>query len=908
MKTIISHMIAVILRIAIWFRYRIKVKGLDKLDSKTLSKTGGVLFLPNHPAVFIDPVAITLAAWPKFPIRPMVVEYMYNLPGVYFVMRLVGALPVPNFSTSTNSLKKRKNEAVTEAVIKGLRDQENFLIYPAGKLKDTAVEAIGGASAVHYIIQQSPDANIVLVRIKGLWGSMFSRAFLGVTPPFIPTLLKGIKIAFRNLLFFTPRRKIVIEFEPAPEDFPRNASRLELNRWLENWYNQPDGLTQQKGDLPGDSFILVSHSMWGELYPEMRQAHSDDEADIALEGIPQEIKTKVIQKLTEMTEIAPEKISPHMKLASDLGLDSLDGAELTAFLDDEFEIKGATAAELTSVARLMAIAAKQVPVKDNNQENHVDLSVWNQPIAPRNVAIYPGKTIPEVFLNACEDRKKQAAAADLVAGVLTYAQMKMRVVLMAEYIRKLPGQYVGILLPASVASSVLILATQLAGKVPLMINWTVGARHLDSVVKLSDVDVVLSSWSFLDRLENVDLEPIHKKIVLLEDVRRRFSIIDKLRAALRAKRSAKSILKLFKADKLKPQDRAVLLFTSGTESLPKGVPLTHENILTNIRASIGTVQVRAEDVLYGILPPFHAFGFTVSVLLGFLGGIRIAFSPDPTDGRRLASGLERWGVSVVCAAPTFIKGMMKAAQPSDLKTLRLCATGAEKAPPELFELFDNLNLQGVLREGYGITECSPVLTMNREGKIAKGVGEAIEGVELAIVHPETHMPLPVGSQGLILARGPNIFSGYLNPGIASPFLDYQGQKWYKTGDLGFLDEEGRLTISGRMKRFIKVGGEMVSLAAIEDSLLKVARAKGWPLADEGATLAVCAKEKAGEKPKIYLFARFSASTEEINKTLKEQGFSNLVRVSSVHTMEEIPLMGTGKVNYRALESQLEEAL
>lgn len=906
MKTIISYLIAIVLRIAIWFRYRITVKGLDKLDSKALNKPGGVLFLPNHPAVFIDPVAITLAAWPKFPIRPMVVEYMYNLPGVNWVMRLVGALPVPNFSTSTNSLKKRKNEAVTEAVIKGLNQKENFLIYPAGKLKDTGIEAVGGASAVHYIIQEAPDANIVLVRIKGLWGSMFSKAFLGVTPPFIPTVWKGVKIAFRNLLFFTPRRKIVIEFEPAPADFPRNASRLELNRWLENWYNQPDGLTQQKGDFPGDSFILVSHSMWGEKYPEMRHSSCSEDSDILLENVPEEIKSKIIQKLSEMTEIAPEKITLDMKLASDLGLDSLDGAELTAFLHDEFDVKGATAAQLISVAHLIGIAAKQIPVKEDHQEGQVDLSLWNQPVLPRNVEIYVGETIPEVFLNVCEDRKKQAAASDLIAGVLTYSQMKMRVILLAEYIRKLPGDYVGILLPASVTSSVLILATQLAGKVPLMINWTVGARHLESVVKLSNVEVVLSSWGFLDRLDNVDLDPIHKKIVLLEDVRREFSLMDKLRAVLRAKRSPQSILRIFKAHKLKASNQAVLLFTSGTESLPKGVPLTHGNILANLRSSIKTVAVRPEDVLYGILPPFHAFGFTVSVLLGLLCGIRVAFSPDPTDGKRLASGLERWGITIVCGAPTFIKGMMKAAHLTQLKTLRLCATGAEKAPPELFELFEQFNLKSVLREGYGITECSPVLTMNHEGKVARGVGQAIQDVQLAIVHPETYEPIPTGSQGLILARGPNVFSGYLNPGILSPFIEFQGHQWYKTGDLGFIDEEGRLTISGRMKRFIKVGGEMVSLAAIEDSLLKVANAKGWLLAEEGATLAVCAKEKAGEKPKIYLFTLFSTNVDEVNKTLKDQGFSNLVRISSVHKMEEIPLMGTGKVNYRALESQLEE--
>jgi len=187
---------------------------------------------------------------------------------------------------------------------------------------------------------------------------------------------------------------------------------------------------------------------------------------------------------------------------------------------------------------------------------------------------------------------------------------------------------------------------------------------------------------------------------------------------------------------------------------------------------------------------------------------------------------------------------------------------------------------------------------------SKGVGLALPGVELLIVHPETEAVLPVGERGLILARGANVFKGYLNPGLSSPFTTVEGKQWYKTGDLGFLDEEGILTISGRMKRFIKMGGEMVSLASIEDALLQMAPKKNWPTNEEGPALAICAKETAGEKTKIFLFSRFELSVDEVNNSLKEAGFSNLVKVSSVTRLPEIPIMGTGKINYRQLESDL----
>lgn len=903
MRNIVEYFFALIMGWILWFRYRIVYKGLENLNKETLNKPGGVLFLPNHPAVFVDPLAVTLGAWKKFPIRPMVVEYMYYTPFIHPIFKFLDALPVPNFTTSSNSLKRKKTENVLKTVIDCLRKKQNFLIYPAGKVKLQAREIVGGASGVHQIIEAVPEANIVLVRTKGLWGSSFSSYQGGKTKPMFTLIMEGIKYCLKNLLFFTPRREVIIEFVPAPADFPFKGTRQELNQYLEEWYNRPDGLTPQEGKSPGDSLVLVSYSMWGEKYLEApKEKNGTDEINYAL--IPDEIKTKVIQKVCELANKKPDTITPDLNLASDIGLDSLDIAEMSGFLHEEFDIKGVPVNQLTTVGSVMAIAAKQIVCVEEVEEE-ADISRWKQPVkgTKTKLDIAPGNTIAEVFLNNSLRMGKSIACGDTRLGVLDYQELRTRVLLLAEKIRHMPGKYIGILLPASVAANVLLLAVEVAGKVPLMVNWTVGPKHLESVVKLSGVEVVISSWSFLDKLENVDLDGIEDKLIMLEDKRREFSLWDKLIAAVRARRSTKSLLKAFNLDKQKSSDPAVLLFTSGTENLPKGVPLSHDNILSNLRAISSFIEFYNDDVLFGILPPFHAFGFSVSSLLGLLSGLKIASSPDPTDGKRLAHGVEKWGVTLLCGAPTFLKGLFKAATPEQIATLRLCVTGAEKAPQDLFKLMEELGKPNALIEGYGITECSPVLTVNPAIGDHRGVGQALVGTELVVIHPETMEKVPIGSQGMILARGPSIFKGYINPDVASPFIEYDGKMWYKTGDLGYLDTEGYLTISGRQKRFVKIGGEMISLSSIEDSLLKNFDPKEVA-AHEGPSLAISAKEdQNGDKSKIVLFSCFPTTTDFANRVLKEAGFSNLVRISSVVQLKEIPLMGTGKINYRVLESE-----
>lgn len=903
MKKVVEYLIAYFFKFIFFFRYRIIVKGLDKLTPEHLKKSGGVLFLPNHPSYFVDPIAATLAVWPKFPIRPMVVEYMYYTPFIHPIMKFMDALPIPNFATSSNSLKRKKSEKIIQTVIDDLKKGQNFLIYPSGKVKYTAYEAIGGASAVHHILKEAPEANIVLVRIKGLWGSSFSRALANAAPSLSTVAWESFKIILKNLIFFTPRREITIELEPAPADFPYEAPRLELNKYLEKWYNRPDGLTQQTGEYPGDSLMLVSYSMWSNQLRPLRieKEHADEEVNII--DVPKGVQNKVIDKLAELTEMPALSIHPDMNISSDLGLDSLDMAELVAFLQDKFEVTDVQVKDLTSVAKIMAIAAKQVEFEQTIEEEKGDVSKWARRSPRVRADVAPGETITEAFLNQCELLGNAPACADSRVGIQTYSNLKLRVILMAEHLRKLPGKYVGILLPASVAANLLTLACGLAGKIPLMVNWTVGTRHLESVVKLSNVEVVISSWAFLDRLDNVELNGVEDRLLMIEDIIRELTITDKLRAYFRSKKRVKSILKIFGVENVSQDSTAVLLFTSGTENLPKGVPLSHNNLLSNMRASLSMLDLYSDDVIFAMLPPFHSFGFTITGILGLLSGIRVAYSPNPTDGPRLAQAFAHWQCTILCGAPTFLKGVLKVATPEQLKTMRLCVSGAEKAPADLFQMLKQFGKPDCVAEGYGITECSPVLTANLPGSTHPGVGKPIPGVEICIIHPETEQLLPKEERGLILAKGPNIFAGYLNPGISSPFITINGEQWYKTGDLGSIDDEGFLTISGRMKRFIKMGGEMVSLASIEDALLQMAQKKGWPISQDGPTFAICAKEQSGEKTRIFLFSKFNISIDEVNSSLRESGFSNLVKVSSVTHLPEIPIMGTGKVNYRAIESQ-----
>lgn len=893
MRIFFVRLLALFSRFLISLRYRLEIKGLEDISPERLNRKGGILFMPNHPA-HLDPILFFTLAWPKYQMRPLVIEHIFLLRFLKPLMKMVRAISIPDFHTSVNEWKVKQAEKAVQEIARGLQRGENFALYPAGRLKLGPKELLGGSASAHELMQQCPDTNVVLVRTSGLWGSSFSRALTGKSPDLKTTLVQNAKILLKNLLFFTPRRKVVVEFEWNPPGLPRaKATRIEFNRFLENWYNRycdEEGHVFEKEPLR-----LVSYSFWRKQLPKIDPISTRQGLKIP---ISEQTREKIYQAIRKIIEKPDLQIKPEQTLAYDLAMDSLNIAEFISFLTKQFDVHEIYPDDLESVATVLEIAEGGEPISQREREP-VDFT-W--PPEANRLKPLPavGKTLPEAFLHACDRMGSASACGDDLIGVLSYKKMKRAVLVLAHYFQTIPEERIAVLLPASIGVYIVILAIQLAGKTPVMLNWTLGARYLEEMMKLSGAQKIITSLRFLDRLSNVQFGSCLDQICVLEEIRSSLTLSMKLKGAWLARKKARSLISSFHLDQIDENSPCVILFTSGTEAVPKGVPLSHKNVISNQQTVLKQIDLRASDIEYGILPPFHSFGFSVAGLLPLLSGMRIAFYPDPTNSFALAEGVQRWGITLFCAAPSFLKGLLGAAQPEQLTSLRLLVTGAEKAPQELFDRVKNLPHKPHLLEGYGITECSPVLTMNREDAPAKGVGQLLPGIELITIHPETLVVQPEGGEGEICVRGPNVFNGYLgNP--RTPFIEIEGKQWYRTGDLGHIEPDRSVIVSGRLKRFIKLGGEMISLGAIEETVSKTL-IQEQRVSPDLPSVAVCSIEKEAGKPQIILFTIVALNKDEANEILYRARFSTLVKISAVKQIDEIPLMGAGKTNYRSLQA------
>ena len=874
-------------------RYRIEIVGLEKLTPDRFTRAGGIIFLPNHPAE-IDPVLLEVALWKRFRLRPLITEHFYRLKGFKFFLDLARVLPIPSMDAAANKWRGKKVEKQFNAIVDKLRAGENFLIYPSGRLKISAMEILGGASFVHRLIERCPEVNIVLVRTTGLWGSMFSRALTGSSPNFGKTVWEGVKIILKNALFFTPKRKVKIELELPPADFPYNASRLEFNRYLENWYNQ----YPEKGPEP---LSLVSYSRWSQKIPTPFNPQTASEP-VEQRFVSSAVQNEIFKKLAMLAKQPIDAIERTMDLSQDLGLDSLDIAEVYVYLDERFEVNDLVPGELQTVEDVLQAAAGYKKELENQETTASEKQTsWPSEKRRQDPKIPSGNTLQEVFFLSCERNQGSIACADALSGPMSYDRVKSVVLTLALQFRHLPGDKVGLLLPSSVSGYLSVLALLCAGKVPVMLNWTTGVRALDHAVDLTELCCVISSDHFLDKLDIAELGKLEERLVLLEEIRGKIGWKEKLQGWILSKKKSKTLLKQLSLDRINPDNPAVILFTSGTESLPKGVPLSHSNLLSNQRACCLSVQIEKSDILYAVLPPFHSFGISLSGLLPLLAGFRAYFSPNPNDAHGMARDIKAHKPTLLFFAPSFIRALLRVANPQSLHSLRLIVSGAEKTPQELFEYVAEHLPKTRLIEGYGVTECSPVVTFDRLEKPHKGVGLPIPGVKLRIIDPETHDLLSTGQEGEVCVSGPSVFAGYLG-GKPDPFIQIEQERYYRTGDRGWIDADGTLILTGRMKRFVKIGGEMVSLTGLEEDLLRIAHEKNWVRAgQEGPLLAVTVKEKETQKPILVLFATFPVDKENINQILKENGYGRLVKIGGVCQIEQIPLTGTGKTHYRLLD-------
>ncbi len=895
MRWFIVSLSCLLVRCIMRLRYKVKVKGIKQIKKKFLNKDVGTLILPNHPA-HIDPILLSIYLWPKFRLHPIVVEYIYRQGGINFVMKGVQAIAMPNFDTSLNEIKLKKAKAAIQKIIQGVKKKENYLIYPAGRLKHTGKEILGGASATHTILQACPNANVVLVRTTGLWGSSFSRAYTGRSPDFKAMVIRGIKYCLKAFLFFLPRRKILIEMQIADESFPRHGTRLEINKYLEQWYNK---YPTKEGCAAVEPINTVSYSPFTEKF--LKVQHKDQKKLDKGREFASKLEQNVYMELAKISKMPESNIRSNMDLAMDLGLDSLDIAEVVTFLSVNYDIPAIHPEDIETVQDVLEIAEGTKALQRKPVEE-TSLNAWPEDKKRPKPFLPEGKTIQEAFLIACDKMKKHSAVGDDVSGILTYKKLKLAALVLTQEIKKYPGNHIAILLPASVGAYLVILATLLANKVPVMLNWTLGPRYLNHMMQVTHSEHVISSWKFLEKLSNVEFGHLTKKIHYLEDIKKQISKKKKLAGLFKSFKSTKGLIKALGLDKISENDTAVVLFTSGTESNPKGVPLSHKNLLSNQRAALKCVDLQADDIFYGVLPPFHSFGFSLVGILPILAGLKVAYYPDPTDGYALAEGISRWKASWICIAPSFLRGLLQAASKEELKSIKVFVTGAEKTSKEIFEKVKSLDGKQII-EGYGITECSPVVSLNKVGAEPKGVGQIIQGVEICTVDPETDTPLEKGKEGEICIKGDNIFSGYLAED-KNPFIEIDNEKWYRSGDLGYVDKDNNLFLSGRLKRFAKVAGEMVSLGGIEEVItdeLTQRTKKTY----EGPIVAIVADESFSGRPLLVLFTTEEIDKQEVNLILKEAGFSRLVKITDVKKVDEIPLMGTGKIDFRYLQTMIE---
>lgn len=497
------------------------------------------------------------------------------------------------------------------------------------------------------------------------------------------------------------------------------------------------------------------------------------------------------------------------------------------------------------------------------------------------------ETLVDAIDNAKTIYGKDAVAyQDVENTTLTRGKLALGGAVMDHQISKryAPGSTVGVLLPAAPGVSAVMLGFWRSGRIPAMLNPTVGATSLKGAMKAANTTEILSSKAFIEKGGFSDLA---KDLMAegftftwTEDIKANIGAIDKIRALLASPKAHKSVT---------GQTPAAILFTSGTEGTPKGVVLTHANLMSNIAQIRARTDIGPKDVAISALPLFHSFGLTAGMILPLLAGIRTGLHPSPLHYKVIPHLAYTLQATLMFGTDTFLNGWARRADPEDFASLRAVVAGAEAVKDSTRKLWaDRFGVR--ILEGYGATECSPVLSLCTPSEPVKGsVGRLLPGMSAKLVS------IPGIEGKRLVVKGPNVMAGYLhasNPGV----IDAPENGWYDTGDAVVIDDQGYITIVGRVKRFAKVGGEMVPLGAIESLAAEL-----WPGSPLGA---ISLPDEKGEK--VVLAVENPAATREAFLTFgKEKGIGAILMPAKVVAIDSLPMLASGKTDYPNLTKQLQ---
>jgi acyl-[acyl-carrier-protein]-phospholipid O-acyltransferase/long-chain-fatty-acid--[acyl-carrier-protein] ligase len=550
---------------------------------------------------------------------------------------------------------------------------------------------------------------------------------------------------------------------------------------------------------------------------------------------------------------------------------------------------------------------------------------FGTPMPPTSSAISVRAAVQELQAEAFRERKRRMRTLDrsfvrtarrfplrfMMADGKTpkvrFFSALTRTIYIARRLRPAIGEreMVGLLLPPSVGGALTNYALTLLGRVPVNLNYTASSEVIASCAKQCDVDVVITSKAFVERFPKLE---IPGRTVFLEDVLQAPHALEKLLALLLASTMPQNLLR--KAigaapGKCNVDDLATVIFSSGSTGDPKGVMLTHYNIGSNIQQVSQVFMLDGRDKILGILPFFHSFGFMAALWMPAVNGIGVVYHPNPLDTKVIGELVGQYRVTFLIATPTFLQAYMRRCSPESFGSLQYVLVGAEKLADRVALAFeDTFGIRPL--EGYGCTECSPVVTVNGRDFRAPGfrqvsarrgkIGHPLPGVTVRVVDLDTGAPVTPGTPGMLLVKGPNVMKGYLGKPEKTAEVLHDG--WYTTGDVAVMEEDGFLTITDRLSRFSKIGGEMVPHIRIEDKLQELAG-----VTEQVFAVTALPDEKKGER--IVVIS--TLTTEKIAPVIEKFAQCDLPvlwkpRASQFFHVDALPILGTGKIDLRGVKA------
>ncbi|CEG58715.1 AMP-binding protein [Legionella fallonii] len=491
----------------------------------------------------------------------------------------------------------------------------------------------------------------------------------------------------------------------------------------------------------------------------------------------------------------------------------------------------------------------------------------------------------------------RATIEDANPTLLTYRQFLIRCFVLGRQIKNQTkqGEYVGVMMPTSIAGMVTFFALQAYKRIPAMLNFSTGFHNLFSACSVAGIKIIYTSRQFIAiaQLESLidELQSAGLKIVFLEDLKNSIHLRHRCSGLIKAMFPHLTYKCLGK--KSSPEQVALILFTSGSEGTPKGVALSHINLLANCHQMISRVDFTAKDVFFNCLPIFHTFGLTAGSIIPLITGTKCFFYPSPLHYKIIPGCVRKSGATIMFGTDTFLMGYARAAEKHDFSKIRYIFAGAEKVKPETLKYWREMF--GVsIYEGYGATEASPVISLNCPlASIPGTVGMVLPTIASRIDPVEG-----IAEGGRLVLHGPNIMLGYLNPD-APWIINAPCGGWHDTGDIVTMTTDGFITIAGRAKRFAKIAGEMVSLSVVEGIAASV-----WP---EILHAAVIGKSSAKGGEQILLFSEAAhADKASFIKKIKEEGYSELFIPHLIYSGSTIPVLSSGKIDYVMLDKLLLE--